>query len=417
MTNPIIKVVNQPKEQTLPSHTFDTSFATANRDIQSNISTIYRCMAAWGVDLYAAQTNTWTDPQQKISELHTACTMLFLQWQNARDCKDKALELAVSRVFNGLTKMARAIHEVYQIFDTAHLVELEASLKAELEIERDTHAINLEAIATALLKAAAARTHDSAWAWVVLPTFPRQHYGRILLLKVETADLRYPIFVTQPFFLTGEATQFHTHGQNWAFATPLGARHESCCPNPTHINTLWLPHSREQAFPLRLLDKTYYGPGTAAVIPPKVIHGISGARGPEYDFHLENLTRDAALRQCPIEHLRFGEIACLHIYRPDLPLSQALTESPFVRTQDRFFTENEMIVFDHWTQTIWSGCGGAWTKRMIQHGPTGDPCATCYAEADHRQENLDPRQVYDWLIQDPPPALVTFSASNLERTR
>jgi len=416
MTNPIGQLGISTTHQVLPSQVFDTSFTTASNDIRLNQGKIRRTMLDWGVDLHTMESlskaSSVPDARQKVRELHDACTMLFLQWQFARESKDRALELAIARIFNRLTKNARLIHDEYAVFDTAHLTELAASLKAELDAEQTSHTMNVERIANVLATAAAQRTHDKAWAWVVLPTFPRQHYGRILLMKIETRDPRYPIFVTQPFFLSSEATQFHTHGQNWAFATPLGSPNKSCsscCRQNTHINTLWFPHSPEQAFPLQLLEKTYYGPGTVAVIPPRIIHGISGVRAPEMGHTLQALTDDSVLRQNQIAQAKFGEMACLHIYRPDWTLSNRLKESPYVHQQERFFIENEMIVFDHRTRTIWSGCGGAWAKRMIQLGPTGEHCATCFSEADQRQENLDAKQVYEWLIQDPPPALLIFS--------
>jgi hypothetical protein len=66
-----------------------------------------------------------------------------------------------------------------------------------------------------------------------------------------------------------------------------------------------------------------------------------------------------------------------------------------------------MIVFDHFARNIWSGGGGSWPRRMVEFGVTGDHCGICF-EDDPRRENLDPRLIYDWLIESPPPQLIKY---------
>ena len=106
-----------------------------------------------------------------IEKIHAAAAVLHTQWERARQQSDKSGEQAIARLFNGMTKAARELHKRVPLFDTEHLQTLAESLK---------NAPEPQAIAAALHQAARERTHEKGWAWVVLPTFPEQHYGRIL---------------------------------------------------------------------------------------------------------------------------------------------------------------------------------------------------------------------------------------------
>ncbi len=98
----------------------------------------------------------------------------------------------------------------------------------------------------------------------------------------------------------------------------------------------------------------------------------------------------------------------MHIYCPDPTLAQVLADSPIVQEDSQFFIENDMIVFDHVREAIWSGEGGSWPKRMVEFGTTGEHCGICY-EDDPRRENLDPAKIWKWLIKRPPPQILRFN--------
>jgi hypothetical protein len=255
------------------------------------------------------------------------------------------------------------------------------------------------------------RTHERAWPWVVLPTFPRQPYGRILLSSIRLDDADCWLFITQPFFLSGKCTLFHTHGQNWAVSRPLG----NGADTNAHLNTMWTPRTATAPYPLVQVGHAEYTNDTVVIIPPRTIHGISRKRTPARDIPpLKELLNDRARRDQWIAETRFGEKASLHVYHPHKSLVETLANSPILKEDERFFIEHDMIVFDHHAQSIWAGGGGSWPKRMIEFGPTGEHCHLCF-EDDPRRENLDPQIVHDWLLESPPPDVSAFSFNEITR--
>lgn len=391
---------------TLSSSAFDTGTLTATPAIANKVNTLSLGLIQLGFDVRALskhdENTTNAHAQQRLKEIHDAATLLHMQWERANQLKDKDTEFAAARLFNGLTSAARALQKQHRLVDTSHVAGLEEIISDFVKKERID---SLKKIADAVGQAAQERSHEIAWLWVVLPTFVVQHYGRILLGKVQTGDSRYPAFIMQPTFKKGVAPQFHTHGQNWAIATPLG---DSKKGDNYHVNTLLKLNSRENAFPLRLLPKgrAVYDTQQVVVIPPRIIHSISKARREKQYFpSLNELAQYNTLRlRSVIEEHRFGELSCLHVYFPDPTLIRNLENAPFLKEDPRFFMENDMIVFDHFTKPpcIWAGGGGAWAKRMIQFGTAGDHCGICFQENDSRRNNLDPRVVYDWFVQQPP---------------
>ena len=333
-----------------------------------------------------------------MQRVHDAASLLYLTWSRCCQDDESTHALAVARLFNGMTRDARALHDRFKLIETAHL----DAFKSALETMQYGDEFEPNAIAQHMDEAAKAHTHERAWPWVVLPTFARQPYGRIMLFKADIAGSDHPIFVTQPFFLTGRATLFHTHGQNWAYSRPLGA----AAGRNIHINTLWTPGTPEKPFPLNLEDHAEYRSGEVAIVPPRLIHGISRKRCTTLPIpSLADMLRDAERCQLWIDQCRFGEQACLHVYCPDLSLNQHLADSPFVQEDARFFIEYDMIVFDHVAESIWCGGGGSWPRRMIEFGTTGEHCGACF-EDDPRKENLDPQTVSDWFVASPTPSLI-----------
>ncbi len=396
----------------LPSQEFDTGTATATPDIKTLMYTISEEAKANGLDIQmvideAKSIHSLADAKAFWPILQRMATILFLQWQRiqqslAEQEGDASLEgLALARLFNGVTYSARDLHQRFDLIDTSHLDELEDNLRAGANGDK----FDPKQLATVIDKVAKTHTHEKAWPWVVLPTFARQPYGRILLRKVNLDSAHKMSFVTQPFFLAGRTTLLHTHGQNWAFAQPLGKNGSG----NTHINTLWMPRTTESPFPLVLLDEADYRNTETAVIPPRLIHGISRrAFEPQAIPSLTEMLADSETTEQLIAQSRFGEMSCLHIYRPCQHTSKQLTQAPIVIEDERFFIENDMIVFDHNRETIWSGGGGSWPRRMIEFGTTGEHCGLCFAENDPRRENLDPVVVSEWFVQDPPPSLMVF---------
>ena len=102
-------------------------------------------------------------------------------------------------MFNGLTYDARALNARFELISTDHIDTLATSLQQELDFDN----FDPSELARHMDICAQAHTHELAWLWVVLPTFARQPYGRIMLTKVEIPNRANPIFVTQPFFLEG----------------------------------------------------------------------------------------------------------------------------------------------------------------------------------------------------------------------
>ena len=392
------------KTTILPSKEFDTGTRTAATNVLNQMQRILSEAKEAGLFISEVTTGAKTADHSNASAameaLHEVAAMLFIQWEKAQQEGDRCATLAYARLFNGLTHNARNLNENYPVVETGHLDRMAEALANDVCFEN----FDPSCVATIMDRAAEAHTHERAWIWTVLPTFENQPYGRILLRKAQPAALTQPIFVTQPYFLAGRSTLFHTHGQNWAFSRPLGA----CETGNLHLNTLWMPKCQEEAFPLNQIDNAEYCNKTVVVVPPRMIHGIARCRCCDQDYPtLAELQRDATLKADWIGRTRFGENACIHIYCPDPSLMQELKKSPFVQEDDRFFIEYDMIVFDHLAEDIWSGGGGSWPLRMIRYGTTGEHCGICF-EDDPRKENLDPKEVAKWFVQDPPPPLIRY---------
>lgn len=368
------------------------------------------------------------DNEEAAKELagiaHYTATVLFLQWSKAHEAKDKTTEFAAARLFNRVTLAARKVDEKYNIFDKKHLESLRIDIQQDMVDERElrakdpNHIYDPSSLARSMEIAARQRNHENSWAWVVLPTFQKQHYGRILLDAVGVYGSTYRVYVTQPTFTNGEATLFHTHGQNWGLSRPLG-------PEGTnqHINTMWEIHSDRKVYPLRQMPdskngKTRYKAGDVAVIPPKSIHAISGARTERPQMSLEEFALLSPLgRRQVIAQTRFGEQSCLHIYRAETPLANEFLDQPVsiipsVGEKD-FFEQNDMIVFDHQRQNTWAGGGGAWDRRLIEYGRTGDHCGECFAEDDPRRENLSDYLVISRFIDQNSKGGILYSGRDL----
>ncbi|MEM9776853.1 MAG: hypothetical protein AAF902_19890, partial [Chloroflexota bacterium] len=226
------------KTTILPSKEFDTGTRTAAAEIQAKMVAILAEAKQVGLSIGqlidAAKAATANDTAETtMAGLHDAAVMLFIQWQAAVQAGDTQQTLAYARLINGITHNARHLNEKFRVVDTSHLDQMEAELGSEVCFKN----FNPECVAKIMQRAAEAHTHEKAWIWTVLPTFAKQPYGRILLKKVDIKAIGQPLFVTQPFFLSGRSTLFHTHGQNWAFSRPLGA----CESGNLHLNTLWMP--------------------------------------------------------------------------------------------------------------------------------------------------------------------------------
>lgn len=398
--------ITETPTQILPSAEFDCGTTTATPDVQTHMHRILAEALHHHLDIEKlcrqAKTASYSEANDLLQQIHDAASILFLQWSRYCHKGESLVTLATARLFNGLTRDARLLHERFNLFDTTHLDKF----KSALESMPFGGSFESEQIAAEMDKAAKAHTHERAWAWVVLPTFARQPYGRILLFKAEIANFEHPIFVTQPFFLEGRATLFHTHGQNWAYSRPLGA----ASGRNVHINTLWMPRQSDDPFPMNLEDLAEYCSGEVAIVPPRLIHGISRKRCSSLQQipTLSDMLQDRERCQTWIDQCRFGELACLHAYCPDPNLNRQLKNSPFVQENSQFFIEYDMIVFDHFAESIWCGGGGSWPRRMIEFGTTGEHCGACF-EDDPRKENLDPQTVSDWFVASPAPKLVKFS--------
>ncbi len=386
----------------LPSSAFDHGTFTATSKTIDNMNMLSIVLKQLGFDVELLSKHlediSSSHAQQRLKKIHDAAALLHMQWERACQSRDIEMGFAAARLFNGLTSVARVFQKKYALVDISHITRLKKVLHNTIKKRGIVH---IEKIISAVGDAAKERPHEVAWLWVVLPTFFGQHYGRILLGKVDTGDSWYPAFIMQPTFKKGYAPQLHTHGQNWAIATPLGDLKKQ---NNIHVNTLWQMHCRDSAFPLRQLPngKAMYGTQQVVVIPPRMIHSISKLRfKQEYVPSLLELAYDKSKLQSTIDTYRFGELSCLHVYFPDPILAKNLTRAPFIQKNPAFFMENDMIVFDNFTNPpcIWAGSGGVWVKRMVRFGTAGEHCGICFQENDYRRHNLDPKVVYDWLVK------------------
>lgn len=394
----------EPTTKLLPAKEFDCGTATAPPNVASVMTAVYAEAKSYGLDIEALCCQSKRASAQEaasvLQNIHDAASFLFLQWKRAIQASKTVETLALARIVNGLTYDARFLNEQHQLIDRSHIERLKQRIQTEIDFDH----FDPKQLGQLMHEAAKAHTHERAWPWVVLPTFARQPYGRILLTTVDI-NLENPLIITQPFFLPGQSTLFHTHGQNWAYSCPLGP----CDKKNEHINTLWLPKEGDDPFPLKLIDHTEYCSHQIAILPPKMIHGIARKRcWHEPIPSLSELLSDPMLQTEWLEKNRFGELACMHIYCPDKSLNSELKASPFVEENERFFIEYDMVVFDHFGESIWCGGGGSWPRRMIEYGTTGDHCGICFEE-DARKENLDPQEVAHWFIQDPPPQLITLN--------
>ena len=365
-----------------------------------------------------------TEAEKVFRTIHDASAVVFLQWNLSHGKNDKPTEYAAARIFNRLTDAARMIGQKHSLIEVSHIDHLHDAIYAEMvndfaTSDKANPLYDSKRLAIATERAGRERTHENAWPWVVLPTFPDQHYGRILLDTVEISRNPYKTYITQSTFIDGEATLFHTHGLNWSFSRPLGADGAN-----THVNTLWQPKSREQAFPLVQLEaknhgKAEYDGGNVIVIPPRVIHAVAGKRKNPPEMSLEDIGKlSEPQKKELIEKTRFGEYSSLHIYRPDKSLSRTFSkEPPVVDGEERrdFFVVYDMIVFNHKTGRVWAGAGGAWEKRMREFGPTGEHCPekACITEDCSQQVLLDHAKVYDSFIQKPSPSLIVHEGQEL----
>ncbi len=395
--------------QILSSEHFDTGTKTAVPTVHQQMKAVLAEAKATGLDILdvcrQAKEASRADACDHMLVLHDTAALLFIQWQRARQTPTCPSTLALARLFNGVTRAARELHEKYELLDQRHIRRLHKQLQGI-----DYHSgFDPQEVAKYMDEAARAHTHDGgAWAWVVLPTFARQQYGRILLTKVDIPGIEHPVVVTQPFFLGGKCTLFHTHGQNWAFSRPLGNPKQS----NAHLNSLWMPREGEEPFPLDLVELAAYDNDCVAIVPPRLIHGISRKRCQSREIPtMTELLADPGRCQSWIDQTKFGEMSCLHIYCPHVPLVHKFNDCPLVKAEEDFFIEYDMIVFDHYKESIWCGGGGSWPLRMMSYGATGEHCGACFVENDPRKENLDPQTVAQWFVQDPPPALIRYEGS------
>jgi len=392
-----------PNLTVIHSDELDQKVNFAPKEIQAAAAVISATMLDFGFDLNAllSEVSIPHEAMLRLSQIQQSAQLLYSEWQINRKSNNRNGELAVARLFNSMTARARKIHNNLQEkspFDQSHITDLANDISRELRFTLEHGGTNLEAIAQAANIAGDRRTNNLAWPWTVLPTFPKQSYGRILLSKVPGFHPDFPCFITQTTFLAGEITQFHTHGQNIAFARPLG---NSAKRENAHINTTWKTASKEQVFPLVQTDRQFYTSGNVAIIPPLAIHAISGSRKAESsEFIPINQLRDASPEDVSeyAKKILFGETSCLHIYLPDIQSMQIAEGSPFVTDNPKFFIENDMIVFDHQANLIWTGGGGAWAKRMLTYGANGEHCGACYTENDPRLENISGQTVLDWHL-------------------
>lgn len=364
-----------------------------------------------------------------FEELRATSKLLFLQWERTRQLREpggsREAEFAFAKVFNQVTNHARTLNGEYQMVEQPEIPQLAEAIKQDTireQAERvaaeqrgEEYHYDPTRLAQAMEIAARQRTADKAWLYVVLPTHPKQHYGRILLQAVDMPkdpwhpdDPPLKAFITQPFFTEQGGTLRHTHGINWAVSRPLGEGGTN-----SHINMLFEPRDGDNPLPMRKAPDEHdgqreYGNDTVVVIRPRDTHMIIGNRGRENNKFGEvllspsvaDLVKMAA--QDPrefkryLDHFEFGALGSMHIYRPDIDLAREFVRDHPFREDDQYFDKADMFVFEG--NTVWAGGGGAWPERsVVRHMEQGTHCGDCF-EHDPRDRTLDPKEVVDKFV-------------------
>jgi len=343
--------------------------------------------------------STREEAQSHINAIHRRAVILFALWVEYHEIGDAMAEVqACACEFNEATAQARDLDKAFQLFDDTHLQRPKTQIGAEVESEKQEGRTRIERWARMLRNCADEHRHERAWPWVVLPVMKRQPYSRILLFSLPSHDSRYNIFLVQPFFLAHQSTLRHTHGVNWSFAGPLGGSRNN------HINLLWNLGSAKDPYKCLLKREDFYDGRDVVVVHPRTIHSIQ-RKAPERGWLAQRLRVEDAVRERNYERLerenRFGEMGCLHLYKPSWTLANNIEDSPFLGSDPAFFERFDMIVIDHEQRMAWAGGGGAWAHRMLEFAPTGGCCKECWVEKDHRASNLDPEELRKWLISEP----------------
>lgn len=367
--------------------------------------------------------------KRTFSQLEKNSVLMFSQWTKARQDQNQAMEFASAKLFNHFTTAARKLDGRFDLVDKSHLVNLGDMIRQDMASHRDADEYSPHDLAKEVEKAAREHTHEKSWLFVMLPTFPRQHYGRVLLQSIDVADTPGRSFITQSSFTDNHPTLFHTHGQNWAISRPLGKEGKN-----RHLNSLWEPNMPEKPFPLQKITKekqgeVLYSSENVVAIPPRVIHTVMGKREEKYsaidikqwmdDYQGSMLAQRNKKFAELAENAQFGEYSSLHLYRPDPVLARSLKQTPLEienKPDPVFFEAYDMIVFDQHNRSVWAGGGGAWERRMIDYGPTGEHCGQCFVEHDSRRENLDPKTIYEKLIAVSVPSLVVYKGHELVKS-
>ena len=127
----MINIVENPTH-VLPSAEFDCGTTTAAPDVQTHMHYILTEARRHNLDIetLCVQANTVTQPDAPalLQKIHDAASILFLQW--SRYCTDgqSLATLAAARLFNGLTRDARLLHERFGLFETTHLEAFKTTL-------------------------------------------------------------------------------------------------------------------------------------------------------------------------------------------------------------------------------------------------------------------------------------------------
>jgi hypothetical protein len=336
--------------------------------------------------------------QSRLDAIHRKATILFALWVEYQETGETAAELACACEFNESTAQARELDETFHLLDRTYLERLKTEIETELELEREHKHTRIERWADMLRRCANEHRHESAWQWSMLPVLKDQPYSRILLRAFPTHDPRYGTFLTQPFFLTRDSTLRHSHGVNWSFARPLGGDHN------IHVNFQWRLGPEEEPCRCSLQNSTEYSSSDVVAIHPGTIHSIK-KKLPDKEQMTQRLRVEDAIRTGEYERLerenRFGEMGCLHLYKPSWSHAEDAEKSSFLAEEPTFFKRFDMIVVDHKKNMAWAGGGGAWAQRMIEFTPAGGFCTVRWKEKENRESDLNPKELRKWLISEP----------------